>query len=210
MAITGGDDWRNFSDPLSGKVLNTVLFATYIAFASMVMLNLVTGVFVEGAQKIFKEEKESNLVKLTAKMFMEADKDHSEEISLDEFEALVQDPSMDEWFAALGFSSREAEKLFAVLDTDSSGTLSLEEFARGCLQLRNPVKAVDLAMVQYNMRIMTEEMGETCYGIETLVSRVLQVQSGIQSGCAVGCASFSPASVGAPTWDAVSMEEELV
>merc|ERR1712232_1331357 len=115
MAITGGDDWRNFIDLLeatSGYWVHTGVFVIYIAFATMVMLNLVTGVFVEGAQKIFKEEKESTLVKLTAKMFAEADKDHSEEITFDEFENLVNDRYVDDWFVALGFSIAEADTLF--------------------------------------------------------------------------------------------------
>merc|ERR1712232_258157 len=52
MAISGGDDWRNLVDVFGrdpSYLFNTLIFSFYIAFATLVMLNLVTGVFVEGA-----------------------------------------------------------------------------------------------------------------------------------------------------------------
>ena len=36
---------------------NTLVFSIFIAFATLVMMNLVTGVFVDGAQRIAREEK---------------------------------------------------------------------------------------------------------------------------------------------------------
>jgi len=56
QAITGGMDWRvvvevfENSAPELYELLN-IIFSLYIAFATLVMLNLVTGVFVEGAQR---------------------------------------------------------------------------------------------------------------------------------------------------------------
>ncbi|CAE7296640.1 Scn11a [Symbiodinium sp. CCMP2592] len=56
QAITGGMDWRVFVEvfetalPESHDML-LVVFSLYIAFATLVMLNLVTGVFVEGRSK---------------------------------------------------------------------------------------------------------------------------------------------------------------
>merc|ERR1712087_392885 len=85
---------------------------------------------------------------------------------------------MDDWFLALGFSMAEADKLFKVLDDDGSGSLSLAEFARGCLQLRNPVKAVDLALVQYNMRVMTEEICDRLEYNSGLLTDLLWKESG--------------------------------
>eukprot|EP00408_Alexandrium_pacificum_P030613 CAMPEP_0171276706 /NCGR_PEP_ID=MMETSP0790-20130122/63978_1 /TAXON_ID=2925 /ORGANISM="Alexandrium catenella, Strain OF101" /LENGTH=86 /DNA_ID=CAMNT_0011745813 /DNA_START=34 /DNA_END=291 /DNA_ORIENTATION=- len=64
MAISGGDDWRNFvecfkREPAWGVYVT--LFSIYIAFATMVMANLVTGYFVDGAQKMMNAEEEDHL-----------------------------------------------------------------------------------------------------------------------------------------------------
>eukprot|EP00913_Durusdinium_trenchii_P001075 g987.t1 len=41
----------------SSTSTNTLVFSIFIAFATLVMMNLVTGVFVDGAQRIAREEK---------------------------------------------------------------------------------------------------------------------------------------------------------
>ena len=68
QAISGGDDWANFIDVLedSSQTLNTLVFSLYVLFATLVMLNLVTGVFVEGAQRILKDDKEAELLRMNA------------------------------------------------------------------------------------------------------------------------------------------------
>jgi len=86
MAITGGDDWRNFTDVFAmGETdvgaRNVVLFCLYISFSTLVMLNLVTGVFVEGAQRIIKEDKDNELIKQVCRLFMVADADCSQDIA---------------------------------------------------------------------------------------------------------------------------------
>merc|ERR1740121_816392 len=56
MGITGGDDWVRLIEPFktndANYVVATGVFSIYIAFATLVMLNLVTGVFVDSAQRI--------------------------------------------------------------------------------------------------------------------------------------------------------------
>merc|ERR1719188_2771022 len=94
MGITGGDDWRNFVDPFKDDsaqyVLTTAVFAIYIAFATLVMLNLVTGVFVEGAQRIIKEDRDHEISTHVRKLFYFADEDHSGDISFGEFEEAME------------------------------------------------------------------------------------------------------------------------
>ena len=59
------------------------------------MLNLVTGVFVEGAQRIVKEDKDAEFLKFVMKTFEQADSDKNGEISWDEFHAQLKYRSMD-------------------------------------------------------------------------------------------------------------------
>eukprot|EP00415_Alexandrium_ostenfeldii_P001292 UN1292 len=183
MAISGGDDWRNFvecfkREPAWGVYVT--LFSIYIAFATMVMANLVTGYFVDGAQKMMNAEEEDHLIRLAAKIFMEADKDQSETISLEEFEELVGTGMLDDWFAALGFGLQEADRLFSVIDEDDSGSLTLSEFVRGCLRLKGSVKACDLALMKHNLRLQAIDMVETARLVEDLASKLAEVLPVVQ------------------------------
>merc|ERR1719277_2678494 len=123
MAITGGDDWNNFVKDFEDSqfFVNTAIFTTYIAFATLVMLNLVTGVFVEGAQRIIREDKENEVVRMAGKIFSTADTDQSETISWEEFLGLGHQPIMKEYMRLLELSSAEMRQLFLILDADDSG-----------------------------------------------------------------------------------------
>merc|ERR1719330_2053825 len=156
MGITGGDDWRNFVDPFKDDaaqyVLTTAVFAIYIAFATLVMLNLVTGVFVEGAQRIIKEDKDNEIMHMAAKVFMDTDSDDSQDITLQEWTEQLNLGNLDEYLRTVGISRSEATRLFDLLDLDGSGTVTIAEFVRGCLRLRGPAKAMDMADMLHNMK----------------------------------------------------------
>merc|ERR1711948_118026 len=63
MAICGGIDWGMAAAPLID--INPVLgvaFATYIAFAVLCVLNIITGVFVENANQITAMDEDNLLI----------------------------------------------------------------------------------------------------------------------------------------------------
>lgn len=177
MAVTGGDDWRNFVDPFKTAdptqyILTTFVFSVYIAFATLVMLNLVTGVFVEGAQRIIKEDKDIELMNMAAKLFIDADDDDSQDITLQEWTEQLNMGNLDEYIRAVGISRAEAGRLFDLLDMDGSGTVNIAEFVRGCLRLRGPAKAMDMADMLLNMK---RENFETHKQILSLQAAVQQI-----------------------------------
>jgi hypothetical protein len=191
-SITGGDDWMNFTDILEGGNFytgNVMVFAIYIAFATLVMLNLVTGVFVEGAQRIIKEDRDSELVKHVYKLFQIADQDHSAEISWQEFEEHLQDKAMDEYFKAIDLSRRDAQQLFKLLDTDQSGTISVEEFVRGCLRLKGPARSVDLAALVYDFNVRSANAEDQFSLVEAQLSMLNKMVMGIGSKLSLALAS---------------------
>merc|ERR1719213_659182 len=63
QSITGGIDWGDVASPLMEihPVLG-FLFATYIAVAVLCVLNVVTGVFVENANKIVRNDIHNQLL----------------------------------------------------------------------------------------------------------------------------------------------------
>merc|ERR1712100_761781 len=85
-SITGGQDWAVVIGPLNaetGTQVHNIVFSMFIAFATMVLMNLVTGVFVEGAARLSKEDRDKELSKMAFRVFRMVDDDCSEEISRD-------------------------------------------------------------------------------------------------------------------------------
>eukprot|EP00927_Polykrikos_kofoidii_P007470 TRINITY_DN13063_c0_g1_i9.p1 TRINITY_DN13063_c0_g1~~TRINITY_DN13063_c0_g1_i9.p1 ORF type:complete len:617 (-),score=104.59 TRINITY_DN13063_c0_g1_i9:13-1863(-) len=178
MAITGGDDWRNLSEVFlnkPGSLTNQLFFSCYIAWASLVMLNLVTGVFVEGAQRIVGEDRRKETVRLAAKFFVEADLDNSEELTLHEFEALVGCGKMDEFLSGLGISVNDANALFQSFDEDGSGDISLVEFVEGCLRLGATSTYQDTMILKCNQMALTNKVEEFSSSVEALSKRSAQL-----------------------------------
>mmetsp|Transcript_42382 Transcript_42382/g.91024 ORF Transcript_42382/g.91024 Transcript_42382/m.91024 type:complete len:311 (+) Transcript_42382:2-934(+) len=202
MAITGGDDWRNFLDGLeidSVYIMHVLFFVIYIAFGTLVMLNLVTGVFVEGAQRIIKEDKDTELLNMASRIFQrpegQSGENDNREISWKEFQEQLLSGSMDEYIKAIGISISEAEHLYDLLDTDDSGTVSIAEFVRGCLRLRGTAKSMDLAEMEYKMResfaAMTLVMLRATGKIFTMLSKNTKEVEMINSRSSAW-ATFSP------------------
>ena len=66
QAITSGVSWRDAALPLERhSSLMGLIFAVYIAFAALAMLNVITGVFVESAMASAREE---NTVTVVSRM----------------------------------------------------------------------------------------------------------------------------------------------
>merc|ERR1712151_215810 len=89
------------------------------------------------------------------RLFSLADKDASGTITWEEFMKQLDEPDMEKYFTSLDIDASEARGLFLLLDTDESGHIDSDEFMQGCLRLRGPAKAIDLATLMYfNKRLI--------------------------------------------------------
>jgi len=173
QAITGGMDWRvvvevfENSAPELYELLN-IIFSLYIAFATLVMLNLVTGVFVEGAQRIAKEEKEQELIKSVQKLCKMTDISGDGEITWDEFEANLVQPEMEAYLKAFDMDSNQARDIFYVLDRNNSGTVSLEEFVGASIKLHAPARMADREILKNYIKDSFAEMSFRLAKLEEL------------------------------------------
>lgn len=161
QAITGGDDWRNFIDVFSHDsqyVMCAFMFSVYVSFAMLVMLNLVTGVFVEGAQRIVKQDKDAELMRTVYNAFGRLDEDNTMCVSREDFMSHLDEGDLDEYFKVLDLSKMQAEILFMLLDEDCSGSLNVNEFVRGCIGLRGPARSIDLAALAHDFQVVTEKI----------------------------------------------------
>merc|ERR1712187_978112 len=109
-----------------------VFFSFYIAFATLVMLNLVTGIFVESAQTNIREDKDHEIVNQVKELFLSSDENHSGFITWPEFENQLENPKMAVFFKAVDLDMTEARSLFKLLDIHGTGEINSEEFVNGC------------------------------------------------------------------------------
>ncbi|CAJ1366428.1 unnamed protein product [Effrenium voratum] len=157
LAVFGGEDWHNmllvFGQGSGWYIINSMVLALFVGFVLVVMLNLVNGVLVEGAQEMIADMKRDELVRMAADIFVQTGKQAGSELSKAEFDQLVTTEAMEKYLMAIGLEIGEADDLFQFLDRDDSGSLSIVEFVQGCLRLRGPAKALDLA----EMRLWSKE-----------------------------------------------------
>lgn len=170
-AITGGDDWSRFADPLF-KISGTMglFFCLYVSFSVFAVLNVVTGVFVDNAIKANREdedviimdqnEKRKKHIDQVRSVFRKADIDESGRLDLKEFQKHLEDPCVQAYFRQLELDveGQGALSLFGMLDFDESGYIDVEEFIFGCGKLKGYARSLDLARMGYGQRQMSRRL----------------------------------------------------
>jgi len=149
MSVTGGADWGMFCEPLMREVSPWVgvIFAFYIAFTVLAMLNVVTGVFVESVLKSQASDRDMVMVNNARELFMTLDGGIHATMSWDTFQSKLDAPQMVEFFKFIDVDPSDAKGLFKLLDLDSSGGVSAEEFLNGAIRLRGHAKSLDVALL---------------------------------------------------------------
>jgi len=184
QAFTGGVDWDNLVSPLTDDLSPVFagLFALYIGFAVLAMLNVITGVFVESALTNTKIQDDIELVNNMRELFKSIDFADAGQITWDQFKCQLAKPGMELYFKAIDLDVSEARGLFKLLDLDNSGSITVDEFVMGCLRLRGPAKAIDLATLMYdNRRILQRWRNHAASMQRTLNS--IAVALGVQHRC---------------------------
>eukprot|EP00930_Biecheleria_cincta_P015400 TRINITY_DN12870_c0_g3_i1.p1 TRINITY_DN12870_c0_g3~~TRINITY_DN12870_c0_g3_i1.p1 ORF type:complete len:569 (+),score=97.82 TRINITY_DN12870_c0_g3_i1:154-1860(+) len=156
-SILGGKSWGEVLDPIIELDVITlpVMFLVYIAFTMLAMLNIITGVFVDNAfhyaqsQRniaILREiDRKEEYIALLRDFFSVIDDDGSGEISLEEFDEILKDPTLSAYFRVLGFDLDDAGRFLSIMDLDGSETIQLEEFIYGCQRFKGAAQGVDMA-----------------------------------------------------------------
>eukprot|EP00448_Togula_jolla_P000187 CAMPEP_0170610976 /NCGR_PEP_ID=MMETSP0224-20130122/22945_1 /TAXON_ID=285029 /ORGANISM="Togula jolla, Strain CCCM 725" /LENGTH=206 /DNA_ID=CAMNT_0010936385 /DNA_START=176 /DNA_END=796 /DNA_ORIENTATION=- len=142
------------------------VFAIYILIMVLIILNVITGIFVndavemsqakkEHAIQASKERRDALFVNLR-EIFHKCDSDGSGSISKGELRTFMKEkPDLVNCFTDLDLDGFGAAALFDILDINESGTLEIEEFVMGCMRLTGPVKMMELAQaVNNNKKIL--------------------------------------------------------
>eukprot|EP00929_Paragymnodinium_shiwhaense_P101158 TRINITY_DN64016_c0_g1_i1.p1 TRINITY_DN64016_c0_g1~~TRINITY_DN64016_c0_g1_i1.p1 ORF type:complete len:711 (-),score=138.33 TRINITY_DN64016_c0_g1_i1:135-2213(-) len=197
--ISGGKDWDDLTRPLGS--IDSSLTATvlvFIVFSQFAVLNVVTGVFCQGAVESAQRDREIMVQSLLtnkqvfidtigsqfAQMFNKMGGGGGGGLSLEVFEHHLQEKSVREYFALLDLDVSDAWMLFKLLDEDGSGEIDIEEFVDGCLKLKGNARSIDLAKIGHESkhanRSMSSALGEIRNALAGLGGVVTELQ-GLQS-----------------------------
>lgn len=187
MAMSGGNDWGQYYDALALLPAQyCVLFVLFICFTVFALVNIVTGVFVESAMKsdtkdqelVIHEELESKkqYIDSLKVVFEELDTDGMGTISLAEFERSLSEDNVVAYFNALQLDVSDAHKLFTLLDVDQSHEVSVEEFLDGCFKMQGASRALDVKIMQQEIRYLTECMTSLIRKVDSATSNIARLE----------------------------------
>eukprot|EP00930_Biecheleria_cincta_P031361 TRINITY_DN21778_c0_g1_i2.p1 TRINITY_DN21778_c0_g1~~TRINITY_DN21778_c0_g1_i2.p1 ORF type:complete len:214 (-),score=42.79 TRINITY_DN21778_c0_g1_i2:43-684(-) len=173
MMITGGIDWWDASQKLSYfQGYTDYIFAMYIMFQYLVVMNVITGIFVENAKSIRENDREArHLMQIeqrkkwiqdVADLFSYVDIDIGGGISRDEFMTRLEDPRIQTCFQNLGIDMAvyTLDELFDMFDFDSSGEINTLEFSMAMKSLHGEARSIDIYKVRRDMRWIMRQIGD--------------------------------------------------
>mmetsp|Transcript_5752 Transcript_5752/g.10355 ORF Transcript_5752/g.10355 Transcript_5752/m.10355 type:complete len:762 (-) Transcript_5752:111-2396(-) len=162
MAMSGGVDWGDIWRALRPMPSEyRAAFISFITFSIFALLNVVAAVFVETAMQrsqndrelLVQQEIEQKLefVDTMQRVFEELDQDGNGSLTLEEFEAQLDDDHILSFMSTLELDIDQVRTLVTLLDKDGSGTVEIEEFIEGCLKLKGGAKSLDMAILQFQV-----------------------------------------------------------
>jgi len=167
--ITGGEDWLAATRPLHEiSAVYPLLFAFYIVFVVIGVLNVLTGIFVERAQELSGLDKDlviqtelkrnENFLVEMRRVFEEADADHSGTISWTEFRGYLKNDRVKAYLATQQLDAFDARTLFDILNVGADEEISLDKFIVGCMRLKGMARSVDVVAVLQETRSVSRRL----------------------------------------------------
>eukprot|EP00930_Biecheleria_cincta_P028870 TRINITY_DN20101_c0_g1_i2.p1 TRINITY_DN20101_c0_g1~~TRINITY_DN20101_c0_g1_i2.p1 ORF type:complete len:634 (+),score=101.51 TRINITY_DN20101_c0_g1_i2:112-2013(+) len=167
MAISGGIDWSDASEPLNDfSGMMDYIFAGYIFFTVFCCLNIVTGIFVDSAKDLRQQDEESmaadamserkRWAKEVVRLFGRVAQDEQGGLNFEEFQEGVADEKVRNLFRNLGINIEiyTPREMFELFDFDESGTLNLDEFAAGMQRLRGGARSIDILKLKRDSKVL--------------------------------------------------------
>jgi len=169
QCITSGVDWHEVSGPL-GEVsfMYRFIFAFYILFVVIGVLNVLTGIFVDRACELSGLDRDlvikSRLKRDAAflcemrDIFEEADTDRSGKISWEEFQDFLKKEDVRAYLATQQLDAFEARQLFNILHIEDDEEVGIEEFIMGLKRVKGMAKSVDVVALLQETRNMGRKL----------------------------------------------------
>lgn len=158
MSITGGVSWgepAGDAQPLGLPYFACFLFFIFFCFFSV--LNIVTGLFVDGAIQQASNDrasvqqraeiKKKQTMNSILEVLREIDVDNSHFISKEEWYNALKDDSIVPMLDSLEITTTDAEHLWNLLDRNSDGVIEIHEFVEGMSKFKGAATGIDMHMV---------------------------------------------------------------
>lgn len=167
QCMSGGVNWGQASYLMRGPGwAMEVIVVAFVFFTIFAVVNIVNGVFVDGAIQLAKQDrmlfvekqrledraKEAQLLHLLNAM----DENHDNIITFQEFSDSLERQEIIDYFSALHVDIEDAKQFFPLLDLDGCGQVDLFQFVTGMEKLRGEARSADIHIVLHqNKKVMT-------------------------------------------------------
>mmetsp|Transcript_26619 Transcript_26619/g.76736 ORF Transcript_26619/g.76736 Transcript_26619/m.76736 type:complete len:302 (+) Transcript_26619:2-907(+) len=219
LAVSGGTDWIELVEPLAAiSVFYQTLFAFYVLFVLIGVINVITSAFVQRACELSRLDRDlviqSALVSDEAfeeemkHIFEEVDSDCTGKVTWRKFWDYLHNEHVQAYFATQQLDTTDARELFNLLkNEDKNEEVSVEEFILGCKRLRGQAKSSDVATLLRESKRFGARQQKMEHHLRQLRRR-LQLEIGMGPDASLASWLSSPVSMGpVRSPSAVSMGE---
>eukprot|EP00434_Breviolum_minutum_P000130 symbB.v1.2.000111.t1/scaffold15.1/size524077/2 len=99
-------------------------------------------------------------------IFQEIDRDNVSEVSFQDVQDAISNGDLSSFMEAVGISTDDIWTLCMLLDADKNGSIDLDEFVAGCMQLHGPAKSLQIAKMSFENKMTRQAIRNL--GQETL------------------------------------------
>jgi len=175
-ATSGGADWADHAEVLAqiGNVYYYV-WCLYVFGMLIGILNVVTGLFVDNAVQVSLKDRNEVIMAQRDKqrqamidlrsIFREADVDHSQTLTWEEFKSHLSKLEVQTHFETLGISVTDLKELFSTLDRHEDGTVDITEFVGGFMHLKGSATRIDLVSLITMSQTIVDSVQEIMHAL---------------------------------------------
>merc|ERR1719410_2275445 len=147
------------------------LLLSFITFAVLALLNVITAVFIDAALRRSQNDRElavqqelestDELVRVIQEVFEELDANQSGSLTIEEFQKYIEDDKIQAVFRSRHINLGHVQTLFFLLDVDDTGDVDMEEFVQGVLRLKGGATSMDLAVLTHRVEHILHKLQST-------------------------------------------------
>jgi hypothetical protein len=181
-AMSGGSSWGDVSDTLTEiSPLVTFAFCVYIMLAVFVVLNVITAIFVDSAQRVSDDEatrildniqRKSVWIRNAKELFKILDTRNEGELHWSDINRLFTDERAQSWLQEFGIDLdfQSAQVLFNLFDSSGTGVISEDHFAKTLYRLQGGARSLDLCRIHNTVCSMHKSLKLANRRVDTLAS----------------------------------------
>mmetsp|Transcript_128730 Transcript_128730/g.372516 ORF Transcript_128730/g.372516 Transcript_128730/m.372516 type:complete len:579 (-) Transcript_128730:104-1840(-) len=159
--IIAGDSWGTVSMPIIEEEPATAIFFLFVfLLISLMVMNIILSMVVEASLKAAEDDKQKVLSQRTREyqdhankvkaMCAELDADKSGELSKEELlNGFAENAEFGEMMSLMELTAEDFDEVFNMLDTEGTGNVEYDEFARHLYKLKTHDSRTTLALVKH-------------------------------------------------------------